>query len=148
MVLPICASGSGTSTGSLLYLKNNAYPASIWVAETTCTCSVETTSCTSNINVYFVHFELDDGSGSCTDSQKITINDHGTESTFTCSNNTGYSIIQKLTSSGNYLTVSLVNTEMVPAGYFFTGYEGMFIGWRKLLCNILMKQIRYIRYIY
>ena len=128
MVLPICASGSGTSTGNLLYLKNNAYPASIWVAETSCTCSVETTSCTSNINVYFVHFELDDGSGSCTDSQKIIVNDNGTESTFTCSDNTGYSIIQKLTSSGNYLTVSLVNTEMVPAGYFLTGYEGMFIG--------------------
>ena len=125
MILPICASGSGTSTGSLLYLTNIDYPAKIRDTETNCTCSVETTSCTSNINVYFVHFQLDDGSGSCTDSQKIIINDNGTESIFTCSDNTGFSIIQKLTSLGNYLTVSLENTEVVRAGYFFTGYEGM-----------------------
>ena len=128
MVLPICDSGSGTSTGSLLYLKNNAYPASLRATETSCTCSVQTTSCTSNINVYFVHFQLDDGSGLCTDSQKIIINDKGTEITFTCADNIGYSITKKLTSLGNYLTVSLENTAGMNAGYFFIGYEGRFTG--------------------
>ena len=123
----MCESGSGTSTGNLLYLKNTDYPVNIRTNETSCTCSVETTSCTSNINVYFVHFQLDDGSGSCTDTQKIIINDNGTDSTFTCSDNTYYSITQKLTSSGNYLTVSLENTAGVKAGYLFTGYEGRFI---------------------
>ena len=148
MVLPICATVSGTTTGKLLYLKNNDYPIYIRAAETSCTCSIETTSCTSNINVYFVHFQLDDGSGSCTDTQKIIVNDNGTERTFTCSNNTGYHIAKKLTSSGNYLTVSLENTAGVYAGYLFTGYEGMFIGWRKLLSSIVLKQTRYVRYIY
>ena len=119
----MCASGSAPTTGNLLYLKNDAYPASIRAAETSCTCSVETTSCTSNINVYFLHFELDDG-GSCTDTQKIIINDNGTENTFTCSDNTGFTINKTLTSSGNYLTVSLENTDEVIAGYIFTGYEG------------------------
>ena len=136
MVLPMCASDPGTSTGNLLYLTNKAYPASILATETSCTCSVETTSCTSNINVYFVHFQLDDGLGSCTDTQKIIINDNGTESTFTCSDNTGFSITKKLTSSGNYLTVSLENTDGVEAGYLFTGYEGRFNRWRKLLNGI------------
>ena len=128
MVLPICASGSGTSTGSLLYLKNNDYPHHVRATETSCTCSIETTSCTSNINVYFVHFELDYGSGACTGTQKIIINDKGTLITFTCSDNTDYYITKKLTSLGNYLTVSLENTDGVEAGYLFTGYEGMFIG--------------------
>ena len=128
MVLPISASGSWTSTGNLFYLKNQDYPSTIKASEASCTCSVEATSCTSNINVYFVHFELDDGSGSCTDTQKFILNDNGIESTFTCSNNTYYSITKKLTSSGNYLTVSLENLAKVYAGYFFTGYEGMFIG--------------------
>ena len=62
--------------------------------------------------------------------------DNGTESTFTCSDNTGYSITKKLTSSGNYLTVSLENTAGVNAGYLFTGYEGRFNRWRKLLNGI------------
>ena len=119
----MCESGSGTGTGNLLYLKNNDYPINIRDAETNCTCSVETTSCTSNINVYFVHFELGDD-GPCTDTQKIIISDNGTESTFTCSNNTGFSITQTLTSSGNYLTVSLENTAGEAVGYVFTGYEG------------------------
>ena len=133
--LPMCTSGSGTATGNLLYLKNNDYPANIRAEETNCTCSIETTSCTSNINVYFVHFELDDD-GSCTDTQKIIINDNGTDSTFTCSDNTYYSITKKLTSSGNYLTVSLENTDGVAAGYVFTGYEGRLNRWRKLLNGI------------
>ena len=127
LVLSICASGSWTSTGGLLYLKNIDYPRRMRDLQTNCTCSVETTSCTSNINVYFIHFELDDD-GSCTDTQKIIINDNGAERTFTCSDNTYYSITKKLTSSGNYLTVSLENTDGVGAGYLFTGYEGMFIG--------------------
>ena len=124
MVLPMCASGSVTSTGNLLYLKNNDYPLYIRATETSCTCSVETTSCASNINVYFRHFELDDGGGSCTDSQKIIINDNGTDSVFTCSDNTYYSITKMLTSSSNYLTVSLENTAGVNAGLVFTEYEG------------------------
>ena len=127
-VLPVCASGSETTTGDLLYLKNLGYPSKIRNVDTNCTCSVETTSCTSNINVYFVHFELNAGIESCTDAQKITISDNGTESIFTCSDNTGYNITRKVTSSSNYLTVSLENTAVVEAGYFFTGYEGRFIG--------------------
>ena len=110
MVLPMCASGSVSSTGNLLYLKNNDYPLYIRATETSCKCSVETTSCASNINVYFRHFELDDGGGSCSGSQKIIINDNGTDSVFTCSDNTYYSITKMLTSSSNYLTVSLENT--------------------------------------
>ena len=83
-----------------------------------------------------MHFQLDDGSGSCTDSQKITINDNGTETIFTCSDNTYYSIAKQLTSSGNYLTVSLENIAGVNAGYFVIGYEGRFNRWRKLLNGI------------
>ena len=116
-VLSMCASESGTSTGNLLYLKNNDYPINIRASETSCTCSVETTNCTSNINVYFVHVTL-------TGTQKIIINDNGTESTFTSSNNTDVSITKMLTSLGNYITVSLENTAEANAGYIFTGYEG------------------------
>ena len=128
MVLPMCASGSATSTGNLLYLKNKDYPSNIRASETSCTCSVETMNCTSNINVYFIHFELDYGSGSCTHTQKITINDGGTDYTFTCSDNTDFSITKRLTSSGNYLRVLLENTAGVNAGYVLTGYEGRFVG--------------------
>ena len=128
-VLSMCASESGTSTGNLLYLKNNDYPIIIRASETSCTCSVETTSCTSNINVYFVHLSL-------TGTQKIIINDNGTEKTFTSSDNTGYSITQMPTSSGNYITVSLENTDGMNAGYLFTGYEGRLNRWRKLFNGI------------
>ena len=125
-VLPMCASESGTSTGNLLYLKNIAYPASIGATETSCTCSVETTSCTSNINVYFVHLTLNA-------TQKIKINDNGAENTYASSDNTDFAITQMLTSSGNYITVSLENTDGMNAGYLFIGYEGMLNAWRKLL---------------
>ena len=71
-----------------------------------------------------MHVELGDGGGSCTDTQKITITDNGTDHDFTCSNNTKFTITKQLTSLSNYLTVSLENTAGVNDGYAFTGYEG------------------------
>ena len=77
--------------------------------------------------MYFVHFQLADGSGSCTGNQKIEIDDKGTVHIFTCHNNTGFSITQTLTSSSNYLQIALDNQNRIGEGTFWVGFEGMLI---------------------
>ena len=124
-VRALCDSVSPSENGSALYLTNKDYPAIIRSTETNCSCSVETRSCSSQINVYFVHVQLDDGGGSCTGNQKIEIDDQGVVHTFTCYNNTGYSITQSLTSSSNYLKIALDNQAGTEDGHFWIGFEGM-----------------------
>ena len=122
----ICDSAALIDTGSVLYLINSGYPSSVRSTDTYCSCSVETTSCSSKINVFFVHVQLADGDGSCTGNQKIEIDDKETINTFTCNNNTGYSITHTLTSSSNFLKVALNNLAGTDDGHFWIGFEGMF----------------------
>ena len=120
----MCDNFSQTNTGAATYIWNQGYPTKIRSTDTSCDCSVETTTCGEQIKVYFVHFELDDGGGACTDTQKIQIDDDGTEHTFTCSQNTGYIITLKMTSTTNYITVTLDNAAGTNDGYFWLGFEG------------------------
>ena len=123
-IAPMCDSGSYTSTGESLYLQNFNYPDNqIRSSDTRCTCSVEARSCSSQIKVYFVHFQLYGGEG-CPEKQKIVINDDGNVHEYTCSNNTGYEITSIFTSSSNYLTVTLDNPDNVAGGYFWIAFEG------------------------
>ena len=123
----MCGSGSSTSTGEPLYVENFGYPANQILSFTTsCTCSVEAQSCSSKIKVYFVHFQLHDG-GECPGTQKIVINDDEDVHEYTCSENTGYNITSILTSSTNYLTVTLDNPDGVAGGYFWMAFEGNII---------------------
>ena len=120
----LCESVSVSENGSALYLTNKYYPSTIGSTETSCSCSVETRSCSSKISVDFVHFQLTDVGGSCTGNQKIEIDDKGAVHTFTCYNNTGYSITQILTSSSNYLKIALDNQSGTKDGHFWIGFEG------------------------
>ena len=122
----MCSSATESSTGSPLYLYNTDYPNPIRSTETSCSCSVETSSCTSRINVYLVHFELDDGNGACTDTQTLEINDEGGNQTLTCSDNTDYTITLQKTSTINYVTVTLDNSAGTNAGYAWIGFEGIY----------------------
>lgn len=118
---------SRQETGNLLYLQNTDYPTGpIRAAETTASCSVETMSCSSQVNVYFVHFELSDGGGLCTDTQNLQVDDKVGFHTYTCSDNTDYTMNLKLTSSSNYLILTLNNPDGVNDGKFKIGFEGMF----------------------
>ena len=118
-------SESLTATGAPLYTWNNDYPAGpIRATSTSCSCSVEVSSCNSQIKVYFVHFELSDGGGSCSNNQNIKIDDKGTIHTYTCSENNNYEIITKITSSSNYITMTLDNAMGITDGKFWVGFEG------------------------
>ena len=135
----MCTTVSTTNTGLPLYLYHRDFPAApIRSADTNCSCSVETASCTSQINVYFVHFELADEGGLCRGTQKIEITDNETEQTFSCSENTYYSITLKMTSSGNYLTISLDNSAATNDGYFWIGFEG-----RHLMKSLIYRNIKH-----
>ena len=134
----LCDSVSLSETGFALYLTNQDYPSGIRATETSCSCSVETASCSSKINVYFVHFQLVDVGGSCTGNQKIEIDDKGTVHTFTCNNNIGYSIIQRLTSRSNYLKIALDNQSGTRDGHFWIGFEGMLYF---IFCSTLRQQV-------
>ena len=125
-IRPLCGSVSLSETGSALYLANMDYPSTVRATVKNCSCSVETTSCSSKINVYFVHVQLANVNGSCTGNQKIEIDDKKTINKFTCNNNTGFSITQVLTSSSNFLKVAFNNQAGTANGQFWIGFEGMF----------------------
>ena len=118
------ASSSLTATGSLLYIQNQGYPNTISASDTSGSCSVEVQDCSSQIKVYLVHFQLRDGGGSCTGTQQLQIGDDGTVQTLTCSDNTDFEITLQLTSTTNYITVTLGNSGGVNDGYFWLGFEG------------------------
>ena len=120
----MCDSGSLTETGYPLYILNNDYPSPIRHTSTSCSCSIEASSCNSQINVYFVHFELGDGGDTCTANQTIQIDDKGSIQTYTCLQNTDYEIKTKMTSTSNYITVSLNNAAGIQDGKFWLGFEG------------------------
>ena len=120
-----CPRGKALVTGSISYLKNEDYPSAIRAASRSCSCSVEVHDCSSRIKVYLVHVQLGDGGGSCTGTQQLQINDDGTVTTFTCSDNTDFEITLKLTSSSNYITVTQRNSGGVNDGYLWLGFEGM-----------------------
>lgn len=110
-------------TGKLVYLRNTDYPSPIRASPISISCSVETTVCTSQVSVYFVHFELSDGGGSCTDTQILKIDDDGAVERYTCSHNTDYTINQKLTSTSNYLTITINNPNGISDGKFWLGLK-------------------------
>ena len=121
----MCESGSLTATGAPLYTWNIDYPAGfIRPLSTSCSCSVEASSCNSHITVYFVHFELGGGSGLCTGNQNMQIDEKGSIQTYTCSQNTNFGIITTMTSSSNYITVTLNNTSGINDGKFWLGFAG------------------------
>lgn len=119
----MCYSEPLTAKGSPLYFWNNDYPSGpIRASSTSCSCSVEASSCNSQINVYFVHFELGDGGGSCSGNQNIEIEDKG--SIHTCSQNSLFEITIKMTSLSSYITVMLNNAAAIGDGKFWLGFEG------------------------
>ena len=123
----LMSSASLQGIGSPLYIQNTDYPTGpIRAAETSASCSVETTSCSSQVKMFFVHFELSDGGGSCTGTQNLQVDDKDDFHTYTCSDNTDYTIKWKLTSSSNYLNLTLNNTDGTNDGKFKIGFEGMF----------------------
>ena len=121
----MCTAEAKTATGSLLYLKNQDYPWEIRADETSCTCSIETKSCDSQIKVYFLHLDLSNGSpGVCNPNQKIFITDKETAHTYTCSDDNDYVITLKMTSTSNYITIHLDNPDSVNDGHLWLGFEG------------------------
>ena len=118
------ASNSLAATGHL-YIQNQGYPDKISASDTSGSCSVEVQDCSSQIKVYLVHFQLGGVGGSCTTGkQQLQINDNGTVQTLTCSDNTDFEITLLLTSTTNYITVTLGNSYGVNDGYFWLGFEG------------------------
>ena len=137
----MCGSGSSTSTGEPLYIQSFDYPdTSIRSSDTSCSCSVEANSCSSQIKVYFVHFQLSEAGG-CPGTQKIQINDNGTVYDYTCADNTGYEIKSILTSSSNYLTVALDNPDAINGGYFWMAFEGNIIA-RKYIISCRPRRVK------
>lgn len=147
-ILSMCTVGSNTRTGSLLYIKNRDYPSVIRSTDTGCSCSIEAASCSSQIKVYLVHFQLRDGGQSCTGTQQVEIDDNGNIQRLTCSNNTDYEITMKMTSTSNYMNATLMNSGGTADGYFWIGFEGVKI---YIINYIFFMQVRFVfqqRYYY
>lgn len=126
----VSSSATFQETGKPLYIKNTDYPSPIRATETSMSCSIETSSCTSRVGVYFVHFELSDGGGACKGTQNLQIVDKGVTETYTCSDNMGYTINQKLTSTSNYLNLTLNNPDGITDGKFWIGFKGILISYK------------------
>ena len=120
----MCSTVEEAVTGSALYLYNTDYPNPIRKPDTACPCSVEATSCSSQINVYLIHFQLEDEEA-CTNTQQFIIDDIDSSHTLTCSNNTGYTITHILTSASNYITTTLRNPAEINDGRIWIGFKGM-----------------------
>ena len=123
-----CDATQATDTGSAFYLHYSDYPATIRSSEINCACSVETTSCSSQINIRSIHFQLTDGSGACTGSQKLHIDD-GKENvvTYTCNDNGLFAISILHTVNSNYLKITLDNPDGTSDGYLWLGIAGKFL---------------------
>ena len=121
----MCSTTSVADIGIPLYLYNKDYPSSISSSDTQCSCSVETTDCGSQIDVYFVDFQLAGGDEMCTSaSQQLHIQENSNTMTLECFNDTGYSITKKLTSDSNYLTITLENQDKINKGHFWMAFKG------------------------
>lgn len=119
----MCDYSSLETIGEPLYIANLDYPGAVRSINTQCSCSVETSSCTAKINVYFVHFQLQDGGNSCIGNQTLEINDNGNTASFNCFSNTNYNISRIMTTSTNYLTASFLNPFGVSDGHMWIGFE-------------------------
>lgn len=108
----------------MLYIRNQDYPSRIRPTDKSCSCSIETNSCSSQIKVYFIHFQLHDEGGICLGNMTIKIDDNEQVRRLTCSDSTMYDITQKMTISTNYITVTLENPDGKNDGYFWIGFEG------------------------
>lgn len=120
----MCSFESVADTGRLLHIYNRGYPQSILSSDKICSCSVETRKCGSKINVYLIHFQLDDGGKLCTGKQQVHVYDNGSTHILTCFNNTYYSIEKKMTSAANYLTITLEHEGQINEGYIWIAFEG------------------------
>lgn len=120
----MCSSFFNTTVDSSFYVWNQDYPNQIRDTDTSCSCSIEALSCSSQIRVRFVHLQLSDGGETCSEKKKIEIHDNEIVRTFTCSNNNDYEITEAMTSSANYLTIALDNPGGVEGGSFWIGFEG------------------------
>lgn len=121
----MCTVSSNSSIGSLLYIMNRDYPSPVRSTDTSCSCSIEAANCSSRINVHLVHFQLEDGGGSCTGTQQFQIDDNGNIQPLTCFNNTDYTISLKMTSDSNYMNVTFMNPGGSSESYFWIGFEGI-----------------------
>ena len=127
-VFSFCGASQATETDSTIYIQNSDYHAAIRSSETNCACSVETTSCSSDITTLAVHFQLADGSGTCTGNQKFHLDDgKGNIATYTCDNNTLYSISTLLTVDSSYLKITLDNAGGVNDGYLWLGIKSKYL---------------------
>ena len=123
-----CDATQATETGSAFYLHNSDYPATIRSSETNCACSVESTNCSSQITIWSVHFQLTDGSNTCTGRQKLHIDDgKGNVVTYTCDDNGLFAISILHTVNSNYLKITLDNPDGTSDGYLWLGIAGKFL---------------------
>ena len=129
----MCSVVSQTVKGVPVYLQNHNYPDPMRSVDRRCSCSVQTSISTSKIRVYFVHFQLTDGGGLCSGKQSLTLNDNGRNFTWTCADNTYYTITELMESDTNYIAITLDNPEGQDDGYVWIGFEGKHICILKIL---------------
>lgn len=113
-------------TGRILYIYNREYPERILSSDTNCSCSIETMKCGSRINLYFIHFDLDGSEELCTGRKQVHIHDSGSTHILTCYNNSYYTIKKQMTSTNNYLDITLENESKINGGYVWIAFEGTY----------------------
>ena len=77
------------------------------------------------MTVNSIDLRLTDGGNTCTDTQKVTIDDKGSVSTYTCSQNTNFEPSSLHTSSKNYITIQLDNPDAINEGQLWLWFEGI-----------------------
>ncbi|XP_052807781.1 mucin-5AC-like [Mya arenaria] len=116
-----------SSAGETLYIQSPGFSSTgIPSSLAGCTCSVETDSCSSNIDIYTVQIILypkKDNNNTCTEQKQSLsiISSGGTAFEWDCIDSTVN--IGSQTASGNYLVLNLTNAHNVDQGSFWLGFK-------------------------
>ena len=124
-IVDFCTAGSISEAGKDVYLKNQDYPSAFRPTDTGCSCSVQTNLCNAKVTVNAIDLRLTDVGNTCTDTQKVSIDDKGSIITYTCSQNTNFEPSSLYTSSKNYIKVQLDHPDAINEGQLWLWFEGI-----------------------
>ncbi|XP_060590279.1 sushi, von Willebrand factor type A, EGF and pentraxin domain-containing protein 1-like isoform X2 [Ruditapes philippinarum] len=135
-IMSVCSNGQlEASDGKPLYLTSQNYPA-VTTGSTSCSCSFEVFSCTSNINMYTIDADLYLDTSNCEQNLNFLDTDNNTLSTIDCDELYNNNIESKLLNS-HYVKIDFINNSTSnQQGLFFVGLDASGTGERyQLTCS-------------
>ncbi|XP_060590287.1 uncharacterized protein LOC132745390 [Ruditapes philippinarum] len=135
-IMSVCSNGHlEESDGKPLYLTSENYPA-VTTGSTSCSCSLEVFSCTSEINMYTIDADLYLDTNNCEQNLNFLDTDNNTLSTIGCDEHYKNNIESSLLNT-HYVKIDFINNSTSnQQGLFFVGLDASVTGERyKLTCS-------------